>query len=296
MRARGEGTMLLLTSERPRRTDVTLRLWPWGSIAGRVTDEDGQPVVGVQIQSWFRGPNGRLDAEPARFGITDSLGRYAIPQLTPGRYIVGFVCGSYSVAQRFEHPESVQAGPFARIDNRVLLDRGGTGFLSYSCGTATTTAQERARLYRTTFYGDATSPQTASLVQVRDGETVSAVDFRLGVQPSYRVAGRIDRPPGPAGVPLRLVPSDWSDSAGLFPHQAAATADGSFVFVAITAGSYSMSAAIGQQVSIDETIAVDRDIDDLIVTARPGIRLSGRIQPADALDGPAAFELTLGNR
>ena len=295
MRPRGEGTMLML-AENASRTDVILRLWPWGDITGRVTDEDGQPVVSGTVRAWFRGPNGRLDAEPFRFARTDSQGRYTIRQLRPGQYIVGFVCDSFNAQFKVDAPFASGVSSLVNQgEQRLLMDHSGSGFVSRSCSNVPTAARARARLYKTTFYGDATSPSSSSPIDVAAGETVHGLDFRLGIESGFRVAGRLDAPSALPGVYLRLGPSGWNDEA-TFGHQAAITPDGSFVFVAVPSGTYTVSASVNQHVWIQQTLTVDRDIDNLVVTAQPGIQISGQIQPADTQHERLSFELSLPGR
>ena len=49
-RAQGQGQLLSL-AEGERLTDVTLRMWKHGVIAGTVIDEAGEPVVGVAVRA-----------------------------------------------------------------------------------------------------------------------------------------------------------------------------------------------------------------------------------------------------
>jgi len=62
------------------KTGVEIRLTPTGSITGRVTDSDGEPVEGLFIQS--QGPRG------GGSGMTDENGVYRIGGLSPGKYTV----------------------------------------------------------------------------------------------------------------------------------------------------------------------------------------------------------------
>jgi hypothetical protein len=69
--------------------DVTVRLKPWGTLTGRVLDEDGKPMAGVGIQlgfphsmfflpvTWWASPQGEVIK-------TDRNGRFRAEGLTPG--------------------------------------------------------------------------------------------------------------------------------------------------------------------------------------------------------------------
>jgi len=62
------------------KTGVDLKLMPTGALTGRVTDADGEPVEGVDVQA-EGGRSGNSD-------ITDENGRYRIGGLAPGKYTV----------------------------------------------------------------------------------------------------------------------------------------------------------------------------------------------------------------
>ena len=52
-RAWGQNQLLSL-AEGERLTDVTLRVWKYGVIAGTVVDEAGEPVVGVAVRALIK--------------------------------------------------------------------------------------------------------------------------------------------------------------------------------------------------------------------------------------------------
>jgi protocatechuate 3,4-dioxygenase beta subunit len=75
------------------RTQADIRLTPLGSVSGRIADEDGRPLPGVQVQA-VRRPLAGGDLLGARVagrgptGTTDSNGEYRIRDLTAGSYDV----------------------------------------------------------------------------------------------------------------------------------------------------------------------------------------------------------------
>jgi len=79
--------------------NVTISLVKGGVITGRVTDEAGEPIVGVSVFSNrlrdLEGKSGGLLGESfgARVGKTDDRGIYRIYGLPPGVYIVGIAKG-----------------------------------------------------------------------------------------------------------------------------------------------------------------------------------------------------------
>ena len=305
MRARGQGTMLMLAAN-ARRDDAAIRIWPWGTITGRVSDEHGRPIAGMNVQAWRHGPNGRLDGvsiqTPLTEGpfpfvvsfVTDSEGRYTINKLPPGRYVLGIVCGSTALA-RPEFPSAVAAaGRSSSMPTRsTVIDRGGTSFTASACTTSFTASGERARMYVPTFSGGASSPAGATTITLSAGETVHGIDLTVRSALSSRVAGTILGTT--VGIGLRLVPSDWHASMSLH-NSFTLTADGSFVFLAVTPGSYRLTAQPPERFSIDYPITVENDVDGLVVTARPGVKLDGQIQADGTPEGPLGFEVTFNGR
>lgn len=79
---------VMLASGEEKR-DIVIRLMPLGAIAGRILDEDGDPIrrVEVQVMVWQYTAAGR---QLARRGssMTDDAGEYRIYDLPPGRYYV----------------------------------------------------------------------------------------------------------------------------------------------------------------------------------------------------------------
>src|SRR5258707_11314787 len=67
--------------------DLVILLTPQGVITGRVTDQDGDPVRGVQITVLRTGyPRGRRQFVPAGGASTDDQGNFRAGNLAPGRY------------------------------------------------------------------------------------------------------------------------------------------------------------------------------------------------------------------
>ena len=319
MRARGQGTMLLL-AEGGKRDDAVIRMWPWGTITGTVVDDDGKPVVGIGVQVWRRGPNGRLDtvalsdplsrpeviisddlrrSVPSRF--TDAEGRYAIHRLPPGRYAVGITCGTFGSATR-ETVTTVAtfAFPVTQQLQLMLSDRGGSSFTATSsCVSRFPPTGDRARMYTSTFYADAASPAAAATIDLPAGETVSGIDFVLRSQVTSRVAGTVIGIPqllAGTGGSIRLLPPDWQPRATMNLHQVSVRSDGTFVFVAVMPGTYAIAALPQDRYWIDQLVTVENDIDDLVVTARPGVKIAGQIQTESTPAGQLHFAMTLNNR
>jgi Carboxypeptidase regulatory-like domain len=84
----GGGKSLVLSSGSPIR-DMKLELIPQAAIFGKVTDEQGDPVQGAQIQAFTsRVIEGQREMQPSGGASTNDLGEYRAANLMPGKYIV----------------------------------------------------------------------------------------------------------------------------------------------------------------------------------------------------------------
>jgi hypothetical protein len=94
-RAWGQSQLVSL-GEGERLSDVKLRLWKYGVIAGTVMDEAGEPVVGVAVRALMRDVvagrtrYGNLETIPELVpsATTDDRGMFRLSQLMPGTYVV----------------------------------------------------------------------------------------------------------------------------------------------------------------------------------------------------------------
>ncbi len=71
------------------KRELTVRLEPWGTLAGRIIDEDGQPMAGVRIQlsfhhSTFFRPVTWWASQMGEEVQTDKEGRFRAEGITPG--------------------------------------------------------------------------------------------------------------------------------------------------------------------------------------------------------------------
>jgi hypothetical protein len=76
------------------RADLTLARW--GTLAGRVFDELGDPIQGVSVQLFqvrYQAGRRRLVAAGGASHLTDDLGRFRTYGIAPGRYIVSTTIG-----------------------------------------------------------------------------------------------------------------------------------------------------------------------------------------------------------
>ena len=192
----------------------------------------------------------------------------------------------------------------------------------------------RMLAFPTVFYPTAASASRASVIAVTSGEERAAVDFRLKAAATSKVTGTLMGPDGPAAnTPITLVPAEaddlvssietlsgFSDGQGRFtingivpgqyvlrairtPRMAMSPAEtttiqqaGSvMVFRAATAN---LSAPLPTDPTLwaEMTVSVGaRDLTDLTVGLRPGIKVSGVVQFNGGAERPASDRLpTIG--
>lgn len=128
-----------------------------GAIAGVVTDERGEALLGITVQglkSTVREGRRKLNAD-ATFR-TDDRGRYRLWHLMPGRYVVKALGRRSTVVGLGAMPQT----------------------------------REGDLAYGPQYYPNSATGEGASVVEVKPGETTEA-DFRLVGQPAARVQGRL---------------------------------------------------------------------------------------------------------
>jgi protocatechuate 3,4-dioxygenase beta subunit len=306
----GDGIPLSLTNGE-RRSDVTVVVWPWASIAGTVVDDGDRPAAGVVVQAERRVAPGSTTSTFGGSATTDARGAYRIQHVAPGDYVVGAVCRSVhapipAVVGRVL-PGAVGA-PGGQPGETVFVDATGGSFLTVFGAVRTPRdSNERPMAYVTSYYGGATTASQAAVLRMAVGQDRADVDFALTARASVRVSGIVVGPKGP--VPqavIHLRPSDGDPlNTGVLAEDAASavtSSDGSFTLPAVPVGSYLLDAErphTAPYVNVTPTglprlsdpvmssrdpegywsrqlLSVgERDVEDLIVTMLAGVKVSG---------------------
>lgn len=248
------GAMLSLSPGQEKKS-LLFKLMPAAVIAGRVLDEDGEPMQHSQVTAAKEVYNqGRRTLATRAMASTDDLGQFRLFGLAPGRYFVS------AMDPQWRNP----------IGDREFLPASQRG-------------QERGSTK--TYYPGTADPAKAAAISVREGEEVPGADIILRVVPVFRVRGRVFNQAaqkGGMGVNLQLSPrvrgQEWSFSRGY----AESKPDGTFEFSGVVPGSYTVTALWGNEgssFSTRERIEVrDSDVEGVTLVLGWGVTISGRVQ------------------
>jgi hypothetical protein len=84
----GSGTVVTLAPGKALK-DIDIRLTPHGVVAGRIVDEDGEPVVSGSVQLLkLQYTNGKKQLQPSAVATTNDLGEYRAFGAAPGKYYI----------------------------------------------------------------------------------------------------------------------------------------------------------------------------------------------------------------
>jgi len=232
---------------------LTLELSPAAVIAGRVVDEDGEPLANVRLQAFrcLSSQGSRQFLPVGRSVSTDDQGGYRLFDLDHGRY---FVSAAYSPP-----PGSTAGAPSA--------DPAEVGVtLAFYPGTA--------------------DPAQAIPIQLRAGDERRGVDFRLASPHIVRVRGRlVPAAERPQEVVLALAPLAGG-AAGMFASGPQPSghidASGAFEFRGVTSGSYALTAVSEGNGNHPRghllVEAASDNIDGLELALKPAVELEGRVR------------------
>ena len=281
---------------------------PRGSvIAGTVTDEFGDPALGVLVRALrFGYANGHRMTLQAGNATTDDLGAYRIPGLMPGEYLVAAA------------PRDTVASASANADaDRARLEQVRAAGGSTAQRSQAVTPPTSRDGYVPSYFGGTAAPSSASPVRVSLGDQATAVDIQLMAMTTGTVSGVVTGPDGaPTAASVQLLdpllpvaglavwfrnpgPDGRFSFAGLVPGQYLLRAQGTKT--AGTVGGGSLTAVLSVQVTsggqVDGSVILRRGVSvsgvlDLTSLASPVDRSRLRVQLLPVV-GPSDWELPL---
>ena len=236
---------------------IRIPLWRTGSISGRVTDERGEPLVGVAVRVFsLANISGQQQLVAGDIATTDDLGMYRIGGLQPGKYSVAVLSVQSTVLQSTsEAPSTLAIGQLATggiggsrgatVSMPTIDIDGRHRLVVTNFATPPPPSAQEGRAYPATFYPGAVSVADAVPIDISYGDGRTGIDVQVRPVAAVRVSGRLTTPTGePAPqLLLRLMPLG-AERLG-FGSEAATTTvdtDGSFVFLNVPAAQYTLMA------------------------------------------------------
>ena len=249
------GTTLTLQPGQDLR-GVVFRLVRAGVIAGRIIDEDNEPMANVRIEAMgFRYFQGKRQLVPVGRASTDDLGEYRVFGLAARRY---WLRANYRSA----------FGRWGIVNIGVML------------------SGQQSQEYIPTYYPGVYESDHAIPIDVTPGSEILGIDIKMRPARTVRIAGSVfnrvtGRPARQAMV--MLIPRGssrftFSNSKRTFMRDA----DGKFEIQGVTPGEYTLVARFfdpSERLGGRRALTVgDRDLDDIRLVVRPGISLPGEIR------------------
>jgi hypothetical protein len=232
-------------------SDVRVVLWRPAAIAGTVVDERGEPVVSVWVRAIAQvRVAGRTHLAGGPATQTDDRGVYRIPNLPPGRYYVTVPSVQPTLPDASLARSTTGVAPALppgapTPESAASLDFGaGFRFVVGPYPTPPPPADGRSWAYPPAFHPGGPSIGGAATVDLQYGDERRGVDIKIEPVPAFRVSGTVRAPADAlARLALRLVPAGLEAlGQGSEAAMALVAPDGSFAFVNVPAGSYTLDA------------------------------------------------------
>src|SRR5258705_1380622 len=246
------GAILTLRANQELR-DVLFRLIPSAVIAGRVINDDGDPMRWVQVNAlrevYF---GGKRTLFPETTVTTSDFGEYRLVGLSPGRY---FIRAEYKPNER---PSG--RGEFDGVD-------------------------DEPRGYVPMYYPSSTEPARANTVAVRAGEEIPGIQVLLRRVDVFTVRGQVyNMTAKRSNASYNLSLSPRGEDAWLRLPQRDAVVDdknGTFTIRDVLPGPYLLGAFWmdeGRRYQAFQSIDVgNADVDGIALTVLSGMSVSGRL-------------------
>ena len=229
-------------------SDARIVMSRLAAINGMITDERGEPAVGVFVRVLSRiqvAGNPRLaSGQTAR---TDDRGVYRLPDLIPGRYVVQVPNVNQTFAPSLSAAEVAGLAPDAASKGRTIPEPpasmevpGGARLVLGGYLTPPAPINGRPQAYPPLFYPGTAVLASASTIELHAGEERSGINMVLTPTPATTVSGVVEGPPDTlAGTFVRLIPEGFEE-LGSGGESATATlgSDGRFTFSNVPAGPY----------------------------------------------------------
>ena len=260
--------MPLLFSSGQEIKELVFKLSPSAVIAGRVTDDEGEPIPNVTVMALrTMYQRGRKQFAPLGAAQTNDVGEFRIASLKSGRYIVSATYRNLGVTM---------AGTSSKPP----------------------AADKPEPSFTTTFYPGAIDPAGASPIEVGVGAEIRA-DIRMVKVNTFRVRGKLAEVPQGKPIIVTMTPAG-SGVTGMITRSMglAQQTDGTFEIKGVAPGSYLLSATGTDMVTIGAVRPLqvtDQHIEGIVLEAGAGGDLPGTLtveskDPVDLKDLQVTLE------
>lgn len=264
------------TQERPSATPIsvnsskrglTLRLVPLAIITGRITNLDGEPIIGADVQIMkTRLIDGALSSTPVNRTSTNDLGEYRFWGLQSGRYYLSAF-----------YRDSASAFGLREIPRK------------------STTEEITFDDYAVTYYPGTHDFTNATALSAKPGQVLRDIDIRLEMTRSATIEGSVRNLPHGAAGHVFLQPSD---GRALGANQVFVVDPGKsrFFFKSVPPGDYLLRSQIndqGQNLSAQQSITIrGGPISNIALELAPLPLIKGSIITQEKVPLPEKLALT----
>jgi hypothetical protein len=264
-----DAVITLEPGEQPKTFLLTMT--PHAAIAGRVIDENGDPVPHVPVVAQA------MAGEATHQARTDDRGQYRLP-LAPGKYFV------QAMGQGLYRGQSFGGFPEIRADGAL------------------------PRVFGNTFYPSASGKDNATPIELEPGQDAESIDIRLAPGVGITIGGVVTgnpngKPDGgpPAFVTLTRAASNLESSSMVHSETTRAETDGRFTIAGVAHGRYRIFAQAAQstdgkplQSAPIEIAAESGSVANPTLALAHGETLRGTVRlESDAAQSTAAEKLTV---
>ena len=307
-RAGRPGTAVVLT-EGQIVTGLEILMWPGAAVTGTVTDRDGQPVAGADVQLQRRTTRGdQMSQMLAVLGgvpqaTTDDRGIYRIFGVAPGDYLVMASVPDTLARARRLGPTEVADGLRALREPSPAASRGAPAGAPADAPPWESrfgpggSGPQGSGAYAPVYFPGTADISGATTVSVAMGEERSGISIRLEIVPLAQVDGTVFGADGVGAANVQITLQRLDETpfmamlrSGLRSSQTAA--NGQFTVRSVAPGQYRLLARSRTQpptavswATADFSIG-GQDVGGLVLQLKPSLTITGRVAIDDTATTP----------
>lgn len=170
--------------------DVSFRLTPAATIAGRVIDTNGDPLPGISIQALRStyDATGKRSLQPVGVAKTNDLGEYRLYWMNPGRYFINANAsptGLEALSAMSSQAAAAAPPPSTPEEEQILAQSQSI------LGPGKNPNEANNSGFVVIYYPNTPDPARAAAVELQPGAEVRGMDFTLTRDQKVRIRGKI---------------------------------------------------------------------------------------------------------